>query len=251
MTEEVFTLIMDIGELMLKNGAEVHRAEDSIKRMCRAFGAERCDVFVITSSMIVSIHLDDGTVLTQTRRITSTGIDFEKVHRLNQVSRYICREMPDADTIRAEIKDAENCKKYPVWLEYTMYAVIASAFTMFFGGGAVDGAFSLIIGIIVCMIVKSSEKLVQNKLFSNFFSSLIATVLAYIAYKLGWITNIDKVLIGNIMTLIPGIGITNAFRDLFTGDSIASALRMIEAVLSALAIAAGYILVAFVGGAVL
>jgi uncharacterized membrane protein YjjP (DUF1212 family) len=30
------------------------------------------------------------------------------------------------------------------------------------------------------------------------------------------------------MTLIPGIGLTNALRDLFTGDSIAGLLRAIE-----------------------
>ena len=49
-------------------------------------------------------------------------------------------------------------------------------------------------------------------------------------------------IIGNIMSLIPGIGLTNALRDLFTGDSIAGLLRSIEALLIALAIAAGYFL---------
>ena len=53
------------------------------------------------------------------------------------------------------------------------------------------------------------------------------------------------------MTLIPGIGLTNAFRDLFTGDSISGLLRTIEAILTALAIAAGYFIVAIFGGAVL
>ena len=68
--------------------------------------------------------------------------------------------------------------------------------------------------------------------------------------KLGIITSVDNVIIGNIMTLIPGLGLTNALRDLFTGDSIAGLLRTIEAVLIALAIAAGYFVVA-IGGAVL
>ena len=58
----------------------------------------------------------------------------------------------------------------------------------------------------------------------------------------------DKLIIGNIMTLIPGIGLTNALRDLFTGDSIAGLLRSIEAVLTAFAIAAGYFLVIVLGG---
>ena len=72
--------------------------------------------------------------------------------------------------------------------------------------------------------------------------------MAFIAVKLGWIANVDKIIIGNIMTLIPGIGLTNAIRDLFTGDSIAGLLRTIDAVLTALVIAAGYFLVAFLGG---
>ena len=59
---------------------------------------------------------------------------------------------------------------------------------------------------------------------------------------------VDKVIIGNIMSLVPGIGLTNALRDLFTGDSIAGLLRSIEAVLTALAIAAGYFLVTVLGG---
>jgi len=72
--------------------------------------------------------------------------------------------------------------------------------------------------------------------------------LSFFAVKFGWITSVDKIIIGNIMTLIPGIGLTNALRDLFTGDSIAGLLRSIEAVLTALAIAAGYFLVAVLGG---
>ena len=78
-----------------------------------------------------------------------------------------------------------------------------------------------------------------------------ATVLAVLARKLGAIEMLDRVLIGIIMTLIPGIGLTNALRDLFTGDSIAGLLRLIEAVLTALALAAGYFAAVFImGGAV-
>jgi uncharacterized membrane protein YjjP (DUF1212 family) len=79
-------------------------------------------------------------------------------------------------------------------------------------------------------------------------SAVVATALAFGAVKLGWISSVDKIIIGNIMTLIPGIGLTVALRDLFTGDSIAGLLRTIEAILTALAIAAGYFLVAALGG---
>ena len=53
------------------------------------------------------------------------------------------------------------------------------------------------------------------------------------------------------MVLIPGIGLTNAIRDLIVGDSIAGLLRAIEAVLIALAIAAGHFLFITLFGGVL
>ena len=47
--------ILDIGQYMLQSGAEVSRVEDSIKRMCFAYGAERADVLTITASIVVTI----------------------------------------------------------------------------------------------------------------------------------------------------------------------------------------------------
>ena len=50
----------------------------------------------------------------------------------------------------------------------------------------------------------------------------------------------DYIIIGNIMTLIPGVGFTNALRDLFVGDMFTGTIRTVEAVLLAIAIAVGF-----------
>ncbi len=248
---EILTCVMDIGENMLTNGAEVHRVEESIQRMCYALGAKRVDVFIITTSMVATIYGEDGTFYSQTRRITTGDINYEMIHRLNKLSRKICSETMTTEEIHTELQEALNCKKYPFWLECAAYSVIAASFTVFFGGGWAEAGVSLIIGLIVRFIIHFAEKAIHNKIFSRFFSSLAATALAYIAHRLHLFHSIDTVLIGNIMTLIPGTGLTNAFRDLFTGDSISGLLRTVEAALTALAIAAGYFLVALLGGAVL
>lgn len=249
--EKLLNCAMDIGEQMLISGAEVHRVEESVKRMCNAFGAARTDVFIITSSMVVTLYTQDGKYFTQTRRIISSTTDFEKLHQLNKLSRRLCEEKMTEAEIRMQLDKAINCKTYPFWLECLSYAVIAGAFTVFFGGGAVEMAVSLITGGLVRLGIRISDKAISNKIFSKFLSSVFATLLAFAAVKLGFIANVDKVIIGNIMTLIPGVGLTNALRDLFTGDSIAGLLRSIEAVLIALAIAAGYFLVTALGGALI
>ncbi len=246
--EELINCAMDVGEQMLLSGAEVHRVEESITRMCTAFGAARTDIFIITSSMVLTVYTEDNRSFTQTRRINGISTDYEKLHKLNALSRHICKENMAAEQIRTELAAAVACKEYPFWLECLCYALIAGSFTAFFGGVLSDVLVSFFVGAVVRFGILLSETAIPNKIFSKFFSAVVATLLAFAAVSCGLIGNVDKVIIGNIMSLIPGIGLTNALRDLFTGDSIAGLLRSIEAVLTALAIAAGYFLVAFLGG---
>lgn len=246
--ERLLTCAMDIGEQLLISGAEVHRVEESIERMCGAFGFARTDVFIITSSMVVTSYDQSGAPYTQTRRITTSTIDIERIHRLNALSRKICSTKMTEEEIRKDLADALSGKRYGFWTELLCYMMIAGAFTLFFGGTVTESLISLLVGGIVRVGILLWELAVNRPIFTKFMSAAVATALAYGAVKLGWINSVDKIIIGNIMTLIPGIGLTVALRDLFTGDSIAGLLRTIEAILTALAIAAGYFLVAALGG---
>lgn len=248
--EQLLNCVMDLGEQMLISGGEVHRVEDSVHRILAAYDAVRTDVFIITSSIVVTVHTADGRVLTQTRRITETGTDFEKLHRLNALSRKVCAAPLPADEFRDRLDAITATKPYPFCLEVLCFAIIAGAFTLFFGGDFIQAAVSLVIGALVRLVMALCGKITANRIFNKFLASLCATALAFAALGLSLIPSVDKVIIGNIMTLIPGIGLTNALKDLLIGDSIAGLLRTIEACIAALAIAAGYFAVALlIGGA--
>ena len=80
-------IAMDIGERLLICGAEVSRVEDTITRICRAYGARRVDVFTITSSIVVSAWGEDDVPFTQTRRVTSQASVAAPSRPTNQISR--------------------------------------------------------------------------------------------------------------------------------------------------------------------
>lgn len=68
---------------------------------------------------------------------------------------------------------------------------------------------------------------------------------------LGLGQGLDYIIIGNIMLLIPGIALVTSLRDMIVGDTISGLLGACEALLRALAIAAGCALVLLqFGGAV-
>lgn len=240
--QELLNAVCDIGEQMLISGAEVHRVEDSVVRMCTAVGAARADVFIITSSMIVTVYTEEKGTYTQTRRIIGTGTDMEKLHRLNDLCRRICENGMSAAEIRDGYNKAVSVKAYPLWLEFAAYALIGGAFAVFFGGNAAEGITAAVIGAVLRLVCLLSDTIGAGRIFGRFICSFTASALAYLSFKLSVVPQVDNVIIGNIMVLIPGIGLTNALRDLFVGDSIAGLLRIIEAVLIALAIAAGHFL---------
>lgn len=90
---KILQQLIHVGELLLTNGAEVKRVEETIVRMGRAYGASETDVFAITSSIVVTITFPDGETLTQTKRIRSSGdTDFTKIEELNALSRRCCAQ---------------------------------------------------------------------------------------------------------------------------------------------------------------
>lgn len=239
---------MEIGEQMLICGAEVHRVEDSVRRICYACGAERVDMFSSTSSMILTVRGADGKLYTQTRRVTSLETDFHKLDRLNRLSRRICAESMTAEQIRAELDAIGRIRHYPFWVECLGYVMISSSFALFFGGVWQQAIVAGVIAVVLRLVVELADRLIQNTIFSKFLCSFVLTALTFGAVRLGLAPRADEIIIGCIMLLIPGIGFTNAMRDIFTGDSISGILRCIEAVLCALSIAGGYYLFAFLTG---
>ncbi len=251
MTEELLCLAVELGEKLLLSGAEVSRVEESLTRICAAYGAKRCDVYCTTSSIIVSVEQQNGHVITQTRRIASVSTDIEKLDCLNNISRYIASEKPSAEVVKERLAEADAIKHYHPTLIIFCYALIAGAFTLFFGAKTfLEIIFSFLIGGFIGIINMYGEKFGLQKLVLKFLCSFCACILAFLAAKLPIIPTVDKIIIGNVMSLIPGIGLTNAMRDLFTGDVNTGILRSIDALLLGVAIAAGYILSAFLMGGV-
>ena len=83
----IVELILDVGEEMLKSGAENFRLEDSLYRMCKSYGFKRYDVYAIPSNLQITVETPDGEMITQIRQIESTDIDFDRLDYLNNLSR--------------------------------------------------------------------------------------------------------------------------------------------------------------------
>lgn len=251
MESKMLNIVLEIVQQMIEVGGEVYRAEESINRICLAYGAKRVDAYVTTMNIVVSVENEDGSIITLTRRIEKTGTDIERLDKINSLVRWMSNECPELDEVKKRMKQIEECATYPFWVILIFYGVIAGAFCVFFGANSVaEVLVAVLAGVLVGCTAKLFEIISATKTISRFVCSFVACAVAFAFERLGVIHSVDMVIIGNIMALIPGIGLTNALRDLFTGDSITGVLRCIEAVLIALAIACGYVVAAFLFGGV-
>lgn len=249
-SEQLLTCALDIGEQMLISGAEIGRVEDSVRLICSAYGCVRTDVFTITSSIVVSIEDDNRKFYTQTRRITGTKTNLHRLDQLNNLSREICRERPTYSYVQTKLQTIGKAGTYPLWLQILSSAMIGGAFAVFFGGCLTDGLVAAPLGALMCLTTNLLQKVRMNQIFVNVVAAFILSAAAIAAVQFGLGQDANKIIIGNIMLLIPGIALTNSIRDMISGDIMSGMLRFFDAILVAAAIAAGYILAArLMGGA--
>ena len=79
------------------------------------------------------------------------------------------------------------------------------------------------------------------RIYRNILCSMISGMVCILTHYIGLGHHVEMIMIGNIMLLIPGVLMTNSFRDFISGDMISGLLHFSEAIITAICIAAGFI----------
>lgn len=243
-------VLLDAAEKMLLSGAEIYRVEDTVERMGIAAGAEKMNVFVIISSIVITMTWADGETITETRRITrSSSNDFTLVGKLNDLSRRFCASPVSADELAQELQGMHRTQEHPLSL-YIGSALAAGGFAVFFGGSVWDGIAAGILGMIIGFLQKKVSGLFPNDNAFNFICAFAVGCLTGLLTMLFPVLDFGMIMIGDIMLLIPGVATTVSVRDMLVGDTISGSLRLIDCLICAVSLAYGFILAIMLTGGV-
>jgi uncharacterized membrane protein YjjP (DUF1212 family) len=226
------------GTIMLESGAETYRVEDTISRICIAYGAHTTESFVIPTAIMVTVTYYDE-VATLVKRITTRGVDLNKIDSINDLSRGIQSKNMNLSDFNKELIKISIEPRYSALITLLCSSIAAGCFSILFGGDLKDFFSTCIIGAIVKIMIIIFQKLNINEFFVNSFCGSLCAILAIISLKLNLSTNLDKTIIGSIMLLVPGLTITNAIRDTIAGDFLSGIIKASEAFLIAVSIAVG------------
>ena len=238
-SHKILHIAADAGRIILQSGGETYRVEETILRICYAFKVKHADSFVTPTGIMISLTDENGETISLIKRISSRTVNLEKISKVNDLSRELSETSLSLELVEKKLKEIDATPGYSDKSLITASAFSAGFFTLLFGGTFIDFLVSIFIGVVIKLISLSLNNIRINDFFINSLGGSIAALLALISIKLNLGQNEDKIIIGSIMLLVPGLIITNAIRDTIAGDLVSGISRAIEAIFIAIAIAVG------------
>ncbi len=241
---------LDVGENILRCGGEPHRIEDTVDRICSAYGAVHTDVFALPSLVMAGIRMPDGTTSSQVRRVYRTVNNMYRLDLLNDLSRAVCDGKVVLEDIDETIKKTMNTRPFNRYVVLLGGVIAAGGFAVFFGGSLMDGLAAAVAGLVVSALNLHKLKF-GNQMLYTVAVSFIGALAGIVMYKIGVGDNIDMIMIGTIMLVIPGLSFGNAVRDLLFGDTVSGLIQFVQAIMTAVMVAFGFIVAIIIFGGAL
>lgn len=238
-TKEILTLAVEIGDAMLRNGGEIYRVEDTVMHILRAYEIEDYDVYVLSNGIFASANENKDDACSMIRHVPLGKTHLGRIAALNQLSREICSH-------ECSLVDSwdrlDACKSIPETKDsiQILFCGLGSAgFSYLFSGTPLDAFFAFFIGLLLQLFLNTAKKHPMSSFIVNILGSALVTVCSLILLSIGLPIMQDKIVIGDIMPLVPGIALTTSIRDFFNGDYLSGTIHMIDALLTSFSIAVG------------
>lgn len=235
---QVMEAAMRAGQILLANGAEISRVEETIDRICRHYGIESGSAFVLSNGIFITMGDRREEFFAKVQHIPVSGAHLNRVAAVNQLSREISEGKHTVEELDRCLDDIERMPgKRPI-IQMLASAVGSASFCYLFGGAALDCAAAFISGFLLyAYILYSGDRI--SKIVGNITGGALVTFLCLVMYHLRLGSHISSMIIGSVIPMIPGVAFTNAIRDIADGDYIAGSVRMLDAMLVFLSIALG------------
>lgn len=224
---------------MLKNGGEIYRVEDTVQRICNSReNITNVDAFVTPTGIFISVEYENE-VFTYLRRVRNLTTNLNIISEINEFSRRFVQTDMSIDEGMRVLNSIDMIQPYPPIVKALFGSVAAACFSLMFGGTIRDFISCVIVSFIVIIILGKLSRFDLTFFLENFIGAFLASIFSYATIKIGLGENLDMIIIGSIMYLVPGVSMTNAVRDTMSGDFLSGQSRGLEAIFSALAIAFG------------
>ena len=230
-------------QMIMENGGETFRAEETVRRMGEGFGLRQVESFAVPSGLFISYRTPEDQLITSVRRVHHRRTDLSVVDAVNQVSREAAAGRISAGDALNRLEEVGRLAEKPSRAFSILAAAICAAgFVFLFHGGWRDSLVSAVIAGLVQGVSLGLSRIHDSGIGANILGGLLTALLPSLA--VGWIPglNTEAIIAGALMPLVPGLAMTNAVQDTLRGDMVSGLSHGVSALLTACLIAGGALL---------
>lgn len=238
-TELVVRTAKLAGRLLLENGAETYRVEDTVSYICNQYGLTDVEVIALPTGTIYSFVDEEGVPHSEVIRTKVRTTNLGCVARVNDISRGMTSGRLTLEEGCAKLEEISRTGPQPLWLSLLANMLSAAFFALLFGAQWFDFIVAGVCGGVARLLgLLFSEDNISSTMYS-LLAGALSSVIALASVRIFSMGSQTAIITGAIMPLLPGLAITNAIRDTVNGDLVSGVARTAEALLKAIAIAAG------------
>jgi uncharacterized membrane protein YjjP (DUF1212 family) len=242
--EYIMNLTVLAGEVMLRNGAETSRVEETMEHIARACGAVAVECFVIPTGIFLTVAEPSGRSLTTMRRVKDRTINLDRIAKVNELSRRLAEgriKYEDASALLQRI--AQERTGFSLLPSMVASGLMAGGFAILQDGTMAESLAAFSSAALVRYIAHIVSQLHGVRFTFEFLGGLTAALVGSILHSIWPVLNQDVIIISGLMPLVPGMAITNAIRDVIAGDLLSGMSRALEAALTSAAVAMGVVII--------
>ena len=239
--KKVVDLALEAGRILLKNGAEIFRVDETIVRICNRFHVQYVDTFILSHAIFVSAENGMEEAYTKVKQVPLSSSHLGIVAEVNELSREIAEGLLSIEEASARLRRIDRMPDNKEYFQVFAAGVGSGSFGYLLGASALESLTAFFIGCLLYIWVLTAKKHQMSKMIVNIVGGMIITALALLACHLPipGPVKFDGMIIGSIMPLVPGLAFVNAIRDIADSDFLSGTVRMIDALLVFVYIAVG------------
>ncbi|MGN1155241.1 MAG: threonine/serine exporter ThrE family protein, partial [Agathobacter sp.] len=134
-TKEVLALAVEIADVMLRNGGEIYRIEDTVIHILKAYNTKSFDVYVLSNGIFASANEDQEDSCSMIRHVPLGSVNLAKIAYLNQLARDLCNHDCTLEEGWERVKKAKTLPGYSRLVEIFFCGLGSAGFAYLFGGG--------------------------------------------------------------------------------------------------------------------
>ncbi len=240
--QDVLEFAVEAGRTLLRNGAEIFRVEETITHICNHYQVKDLNLFVLSNGIFVTAEKEGREIYAKVKHVPLSGTHFGIVDGVNDLSRRICAGEVSLENARKQLEEIAALPPKRPYFRVIAAGIGCGCFCYLMDATILDSLRTVIVTILVNTFVVYGAKAKLSKMVINTVGGMLVSIFAILICRENGMVimeSVDKVSIGAIFSLIPGVAFVNSLRDLANSDFISGIVKMMDAILGFIYIAIG------------